>query len=287
MLPKLDFTAGIPADCATVVVIPGMLFRSQSATQLAERLELHYLANPDPHLRFALLTDWADAPAEHMPEDEALVESAVEAIRQLNERHAADGPPRFFLFHRHRQFNPSEGRWMGWERKRGKLEEFNGLLRGAADTSFAIKTGDLAAERIRFVLTLDADTVLPRDAARRLVATLAHPLNRAVLTDDGHRVAAGYGVLQPRVSFLYRTGMRSRFARTFAGSAGIDPYSSASSDVYQDLFGAGDVYRQGTVRRRRVRRDGGPRFPRQPHPEPRPDRVKLRALWTCHRHRGL
>ncbi len=239
VLPKLDLTAGIPADCATVVVIPGMLFRRESSTHLAERLELHYLANPDPNLRFAILTDWADAPAEHMPEDEALVESAVEEIHRLNERYASEGPERFFLFHRRRKFNPSEGRWMGWERKRGKLEEFNRLLRGGTDTSFEIQTGDLASSNIRFVLTLDADTVLPRDAARRLIGTLAHPLNRAVLSRDGRRVEKGYGVLQPRVSFLYRTGMRSRFARIFAGSAGIDPYSSASSDVYQDLFGAG------------------------------------------------
>jgi cyclic beta-1,2-glucan synthetase len=245
VLPKLDFTAGIPTDCTTVVVIPGMLFRPESAHHLAERLELHYLANPDANLRFALLTDWADAPAEHMPEDEALVQSAIHAIESLNELYAADGPPRFFLFHRRRKYNPSEGRWMGWERKRGKLEEFNRLLRGATDTSFVVQIGQLAPRIVRFVLTLDADTVLPRDAARRLVGTLAHPLNRAVMSADGLRIEKGYGVLQPRVSFLYRTGMRSRFARVFAGSAGIDPYSSASSDVYQDLFGAGTFTGKG------------------------------------------
>jgi cyclic beta-1,2-glucan synthetase len=245
VLPKLDFTTGIPADFTTIVVIPGMLFRPQSATHLAERLELHYLANPDAHLRFALLTDWADAPAEHMAEDDALVQSAIDAIAALNERHSPEGPPRFFLFHRGRKYNPSEGRWMGWERKRGKLEEFNSLLRGENNTSYVVRTGELSDLNIRFVLTLDADTVLPRDAARRLVGTLAHPLNRPALSDDGRRVAAGYGVLQPRVSFLYRTGMRSWFARIFAGSAGIDPYSSASSDVYQDLFGAGTFTGKG------------------------------------------
>jgi cyclic beta-1,2-glucan synthetase len=245
VLPKLDFTSGIPVGCDTIAVIPGMLFRPESAAQLAERLELHYLANPDEHLRFALLTDWADAPAEHMPEDEALVEAAVEAIRRLNERHAGDRPDRFFLFHRARRYNPAEGRWMGWERKRGKLEEFNLLLRGSAETTYLVQTGDVASLGIRYVLTLDADTVLPRDAARRLVGTLEHPLNRPVLSADGRRVEVGYGVLQPRVSFLYRTGMRSWFARIFAGSAGIDPYSSASSDVYQDLFGAGTFTGKG------------------------------------------
>jgi cyclic beta-1,2-glucan synthetase len=244
VLPKFDFTTGIPAECSTVVVIPGMLLRPTSAAHLAERLELHFLANPDPHLRFALLTDWSDAPNEHMPEDDGLLQAGVDAIARLNERHASDSP-RFFLFHRGRRFNPSEGRWMGWERKRGKLEEFNALLRGATDTTYILKTGDLTSPHVRYVLTLDADTVLPREAARRLIATLDHPLNRPVLTPDGRRVAVGYGVLQPRVSFLYRTGMRSWFARTFAGSAGIDPYSSASSDVYQDLFGTGTFTGKG------------------------------------------
>lgn len=244
VLPKLDFTAGIPADCRTVVVIPGMLTKPESAATLCERLELHYLANPDPQLRFALLTDWADAPTETTPNDELLVKAAIDGIRRLNERHAR-GPDLFFLFHRKRLFNPSEGVWMGWERKRGKLDEFNRLLCGEGETSYVVKTGDAATFGTPFVLTLDADTVLPRDAARRLVATLAHPLNRPVLSPDGRRVVAGYGVLQPRVSFLYKTGLRSRFARTFAGSAGIDPYSSASSDVYQDLFGWGTFTGKG------------------------------------------
>lgn len=245
VLPKLDFTAGIPADCRTIVVIPGMLPKSENAAALCERLELHYLASPDPQLRFVLLTDLADAPAETMPEDDSLSRTLVEAIRGLNTRHTRNGPDLFFAFHRRRQFNPAEGVWMGWERKRGKLDEFNRLLRGATDTSFVVQTGDAAALGARFVLTLDADTVLPRDAARRLIATMAHPLNRPVLSDSGRRVEAGYGVLQPRVSFLYRTGLRSRFARTFAGSAGVDPYSSASSDVYQDLFGWGTFTGKG------------------------------------------
>ncbi|VTT97780.1 glycosyltransferase 36 : Cellobiose phosphorylase OS=Singulisphaera acidiphila (strain ATCC BAA-1392 / DSM 18658 / VKM B-2454 / MOB10) GN=Sinac_1249 PE=4 SV=1: Glycoamylase: CBM_X: Glyco_transf_36: GT36_AF: CBM_X: Glyco_transf_36: GT36_AF [Gemmataceae bacterium] len=245
VLPKLDFTAGVPAEFATVVVIPGMLTRPESAAALCERLELHYLANPDPRLKFALLTDWADAPTGTTPKDDALVAAAVAGIRRLNERHAPDGQGLFFLFHRKRQFNAAEGAWMGWERKRGKLEEFNRLLRGATDTSYVVQTGDAAALDAKFVLTLDADTVLPRDAARRMIATLAHPLNRPVLSPDGRRVVAGFGVLQPRVSFLYKTGLRSRFARIFAGSAGIDPYSSASSDVYQDLFGWGTFTGKG------------------------------------------
>ncbi|MFO0850629.1 MAG: hypothetical protein U0871_19035 [Gemmataceae bacterium] len=245
VLSKFDFLDGIPAEWRTVVVIPGMLTRPDSAANLAERLELHYLANPDPQLRFALLTDWSDAPTETAPTDAGLVQAAVDAIRRLNERYFPGEEPRFFLFHRRRLFNPAEGVWMGWERKRGKLDEFNRLLRGANDTTYAFQTCDAAKLNARFVLTLDADTVLPRDAARRLVGTLAHPLNRPVLSADGRRVVAGYGVLQPRVSYLFRTGLRSRFARTFAGSAGIDPYSAAASDVYQDLFGEGTFTGKG------------------------------------------
>ena len=213
---------------------------------MLERLELHYLANPDPQLRFALLTDFADAPTQHTPADEGLLKAAFEGVRELNRRHAPDGPERFFVFHRERLWNATEGCWMGWERKRGKLHEFNRFLRGAAEHSPAMRSTErLSLPKVRFVLTLDADTVLPREAARRLVSILAHPLNQPVLTDDGRRVKAGYAILQPRVSFLYHTGMRSWFARIFAGSAGVDPYSSAVSDTYQDLFGRGTFTGKG------------------------------------------
>jgi cyclic beta-1,2-glucan synthetase len=246
VLPRLELRGGIPADCATFVVIPGMLARPDSAAHLVERLELHYLANPDPQLRFALLTDFADAPKPDMPEDERYVKAALAGIAELNRRHAPEGAPRFFLFHRKRQWDAAEGCWMGWERKRGKLHEFNRLLRGARDTSYTVVSGEVDDPlSVRYVLTLDADTVLPREAARRLISILAHPLNRAVLSDDGRRVERGYAILQPRVSFLYQTGLRSWFARIYAGSAGIDPYSSACSDTYMDLFGRGTFTGKG------------------------------------------
>ena len=199
VLPKMLFKDGIPEDCATFVVMPTLLIRPRSAAVLLERLEVHYLANPDPRLRFALLTDFADAPAEHMPEDEAYLQAALDGVRALNERYCSGGPDRFFVFHRRRLWNPSQGCWMGWERKRGKLMEFNRLLRGARDTSYLTTwdavvarsgdratTGDVVARSpdrattaIRYVITLDADTQLPHDAARRLIATLAHPLESA------------------------------------------------------------------------------------------------------------
>ena len=245
-LPKLEYKAGIPPDCATIVVMPTMLVRPQSAAVLLERLEIHYLANPDPGLRFALLTDFADADEEHRPEDEGYVADALERVGELNRRVAPGGPPKFFLFHRGRCWNASQGVWMGWERKRGKLSEFNRLLRGATDTSYTTQSGDPAGLRdVRFVITLDADTRLPRDTARRMVGTLAHPLNAPRFDPVAGRVVEGYGVLQPRVSFLLSAATHSRFAGLLASSGGIDPYSAASSDAYMDLFGLGSFTGKG------------------------------------------
>jgi cyclic beta-1,2-glucan synthetase len=246
VLPKLDFKDGIPTDCPTFVVMPTMLTSPDSGAVLADRLEVHYLSNPDPQLRFALLTDFADSPTEHRPEDEPYLQNALEHIHALNERYAGGGPDRFFLFHRRRLWNPVQGCWMGWERKRGKLSEFNRLLRGASDTTYATISGDLSQlPRIRFVITLDADTQLPRETARRLVATLAHPLNQPHFDAAQGRVVEGYGILQPRVSLNLVAATRSLFSRLLASSAGIDPYTTAVSDVYQDLFGRGTFTGKG------------------------------------------
>ena len=248
VLPKLDFRDGIAADCPTFVVMPSMLARPESARRqlTLERLEIHFLANPDAMLRFALLTDFADAKEEHRPEDEGYVRAALDGIKALNDRYAPGGPEKFFLFHRKRLWNPVQGVWMGWERKRGKLSEFNRLLRGAEDTSYAVVSGDLSgAPRARFVITLDADTMLIRDTARRLVGTLAHPLNLPLFDPEKGRVVEGFGVLQPRVSIHLSAATRTRFSRILASSAGIDPYSTAVSDVYMDLFDAGSFTGKG------------------------------------------
>ncbi len=237
VLPRLDFRDGIPRELRTMVVVPTLLLTSDSIRTQIESLEVLALANQDPHLHFALLTDFADAPQPHMPEDEALLTLAVERIRALNERYGSD---RFFLFHRRRIWNERQGCWMGWERKRGKLEEFNRLLVGAADTTYETFIGDLSVlPQVRYVITLDADTQLPRDAARALVGTLAHPLNQAVIDPHTRRVVRGYGILQPRVSIDLPSALRSRFARISSGNVGVDPYTTAVSDVYMDLFGEG------------------------------------------------
>ena len=243
-LPKMDFRRGIPTAHETMVVIPALLTDPDEVDSLLAQLERHYLANRDPRLHFALLTDPMDAPEESMPEDEELVERAREGIAQLNARyrHTNGGTAHepFHLYHRHRLWNPAEGVWMGWERKRGKLSEFNRLLAGRGETSYVVRARDPdVLGRIRYVVTVDADTVLPRDSVQRLAGTMAHPLNRAEFATGSQEVVAGYTVLQPRVEVLPTSANRSPFSRIFAGDIGLDLYTRAVSDVYQDLFGEG------------------------------------------------
>ncbi|MDX2033697.1 MAG: glucoamylase family protein, partial [Blastocatellia bacterium] len=252
VLPKMNAETETPIEARTMIVMPTMLTSEAAATELVEKLEIHYLANQGAQFYFALLTDYADAEAEELPEDAALLAAAREGIERLNGRYgvdpllAAPAVRRFHLFHRRRQWNESESRWIGWERKRGKLEEFNRLLRGDRATSFVAADADTALlDSIRYVITLDSDTQLPRDTARKLVATIRHPLNRAECDPRTRQVVRGYGILQPRVSITLASSGRSRFARIFSGSAGIDPYSTAASDVYQDLFAEGSFTGKG------------------------------------------
>ncbi|QEH38872.1 N,N'-diacetylchitobiose phosphorylase [Aquisphaera giovannonii] len=246
VLPKLEFKDGVPEEFATFVVMPSMLVRPGNAEALCERLETHYLANPTARVRFALLTDFADAPDEVMPNDAALIEDALGRIAALNRRYAGGGPDLFYLFHRRRLYNPAQGCWMGWERKRGKLSEFNRLLRGHRDTTYDVQSGDPSAlPRTRFVITLDADTQMPRDTVNRLIGTIAHPLNQPRFDAAAGRVVRGYGLLQPRVSFHLTAATHSRFAGLLASSGGIDPYSTAASDAYMDLFGLGSFTGKG------------------------------------------
>jgi cyclic beta-1,2-glucan synthetase len=240
VLPKMDFRDGLPVDCRTMIVEHAILSPGDDVSPLLSRLEIHWLASADPNLQLALLVSPADAPEESMPGDVDLVRRAEEGVRALNARygHGDTGP--FHLLHRRRLWNAREGCWMAWERKRGQVAEFNRLLAGDGETSFAGHVGDPDFLRtIRFVITLDADTELPRGAARRLVATLAHPLNRAELEAGTGRVTAGYTILQPRIDVTPFGAAASSFARLFGGDPGLDLYARAASDVYQDLFGEG------------------------------------------------
>ncbi len=236
-LPRIDVSGAVPESARTLVVVPTLLSSAQEAERLLEHLEVQALGNVDPHIHFALLSDFTDAPLPEMPDDGAILEAARAGIEALNAKHGAE---RFFLLHRVRTWNPSEGLWMGWERKRGKLEELNRLLRGATDTGFATQVGALPLLRqIRYVLTLDSDTRLPRDAARALIGIAEHPLNRPDFDPAVRRVTHGFGILQPRVSVTMASAAHSLFARVYAGHTGVDPYTTAVSDTYQDLFGEG------------------------------------------------
>jgi hypothetical protein len=246
LLPRLDYSSGITPDGRSMVVVPTMLTSLSGVDQLVETLEIHYLANRDPNLHFALLTDFRDAPAERMPEDDGLLRRAREGVELLNRKYLSDPPNIFFLFHRPRRWNEREGVWMGYERKRGKLTEFNALLRGRGRDCFSEIVGDLAIlPGIRFVLTLDTDTQLPRDAARQLAGTMAHPLNRPQFDPVTGIVTEGYSILQPRVGVSLPSAGRSWFVRLFAGEVGIDPYTRTVSDVYQDVFQQGSFIGKG------------------------------------------
>ena len=249
LLPGLELRDGVPPSLRTMVAVPTLLTTCAEVEGQIEHLEVRYLASADAGISFALLTDWTDSPNEHASGDQELVAVAARGIARLNQRYgpAMDGE-RFFLFHRRRVWNERERQWMGWERKRGKLHELNRLLRGATDTTFVAAQGrNLAVPSgIRYVITLDADTRLPRGAARRLVGKMAHPLNRPQLDPSSGRVIEGYAVLQPRVTpSLPADKEGSVFQRVFSGPPGIDPYAFAVSDVYQDLFGEGSYSGKG------------------------------------------
>ena len=254
-LPKLDFDAGVPETSTTMVVVPTLFTSENVVRELIENLEVHYLANQDRHVFFALLGDFADANTEHTDQDEHLLKVAARGIDDLNARYVPAGASasntpdlqkRFYLFHRHRQWNPSEGKWIGWERKRGKLLEFNRLLRGAGDTSYFIRDADpVLLQKVKYVITLDSDTQLPRNCAHRLIGTISHPLNQPEYSSDLKRVVKGYGILQPRISVSLASAASSRFAKIFSGNTGLDPYTTAVSDVYQDLFAEGSFTGKG------------------------------------------
>ena len=236
-LLRYDFSEGIPEEATTMVVIPVIWSTVEEVQEMAERLELHYLANRDPNLRFALLGDFKDAEAQNMPEDAAIIQAAKSAIARLNRKYP-DGA--FHLLQRRRLWNESEGVWMGWERKRGKLVELVQLIQGKQDTSFEFLAGDTSAfADIRYVITLDADTQLPIGSASRMIGTMHLPYNRPRLNASETRVVEGYGVLQPRIGISHEASLRSRVAYLWSHEPGIDPYAFAVSDPYQDGFGEG------------------------------------------------
>jgi cyclic beta-1,2-glucan synthetase len=239
-LPKLDFSKGVPRDCATLVAVPTLLINEKQVRKLVNDLEVRFLGNRDRNLHFALLTDLPDSASNpHENDFHPLVDLASRLVMELNEKYQSPGDGVFLLLHRHRVYNSRQSVWMGWERKRGKLLDLNKLLSGTFD-AFPIKTGPIAAlEGVRYVLTLDSDTQLPRGTAALLVGAIAHPLNQAVIDPKSRIVTAGFGILQPRIAVGVQSATRSRLAAIYSGQGGLDIYTRAISDPYQDLFGEG------------------------------------------------
>lgn len=245
-LPRLDFSTGIPENHRTMVVVPTLLKSIKGIDDLVDALEIRYLGNRDRNLFFALLTDFYDAPQATQPEDETLLAYARKAIDQLNANYSEDRLCIFYLFHRPRVWNPHEAVWMGYERKRGKLEQFNALLRGENPQAFSDIVGDVSVlPLIQYVITLDTDTQLPHDAAQALVGNIAHPLNRPIYDATLGRIVEGYAILQPRVAISLLSANQSLFTQLYAGEAGIDPYTREVSDVYQDVFSEGSFVGKG------------------------------------------
>jgi cyclic beta-1,2-glucan synthetase len=246
LLPRMDFSAGIPPESRTLVVVPTMLSSTQNIEDLIESIEVRFLANRDDNLHFGLLTDFSDAQKETLPEDEPLLQFVRKRIEELNQKYRNAKGSAFFLFHRPRRWNPQERMWMGYERKRGKLAELNSLLRGGSEDHFSEVVGTTAIlTNVKYVITLDTDTQLPRDSAWQFIGTMAHPLNHARYDEDSQCICDGYGILQPRVAASLPGTNRSRYARLFGSDPGIDPYTRAVSDVYQDLFHEGSFIGKG------------------------------------------
>ncbi|MFA6669937.1 MAG: glucoamylase family protein [Bacillota bacterium] len=238
-LPKLEYRDGIPDSARTLVAIPTLLPDKKKVREHIDHLEVYYHANREKNLYFALAGDFKDADKKAMPGDEEIIREGLEGIRLLNEKYSDNGDLFFFLV-RHRQHSEKQDKWMGWERKRGALLELNALLCGSKDTSYSVVSGNISGlGTVKYVITLDADTNLTMDTAKKLIGTISHPLNRAVCDEDASLIRDGYGIIQPRIRIDVESANRSAFTRVFAGQGGIDPYTTAISDIYQDLFGEG------------------------------------------------
>ncbi|MDP4089580.1 MAG: glucoamylase family protein, partial [Bacillota bacterium] len=239
-VPKLILEEGIPDESSTVVVIPTLISDEKRVKNLIDDLEVYYLANSESNLYFAILGDFNDSSREHEDKDELIINTALKEIEALNRKYAGEGRELFYFLCRYRMYNEKQRLWMGWERKRGKLVEFNSLLRGNRNTTYNIISGNIERlQKTKYVITLDADTILPRDSAKRLIGAMSHILNRAKVDTALKKVLRGYGVMQPRVSVGSINANKTAFSRIFSGETGIDTYTTAVSDVYQDLFGEG------------------------------------------------
>ena len=239
VLPKLELKAGISGENSTMVIIPTLLPNEKRVKELLEKLEVYYLANKENNLYFALVGDFRDADSKETVDDPKIIDSVLNGINELNERYSKDKII-FYYFLRERRYDEAQNKWMGWERKRGAVIELNDLLTGAKDTGYTLLScRSSQIPSVKYVITLDADTSLPIGTAKRLIGAMAHPLNKPITDRTKGIVVKGYGILQPRIGVSLDSANKTLFSRVFAGQGGIDPYTTAVSDVYQDLFGEG------------------------------------------------
>jgi len=239
-VPKLEFKDGIPEEASTIVVIPTLLNSEKRVHDLISDMEVYYLGNSEPNIYFTLLGDLKDSSEEKVEEDDSINDFAIKEIKALNCKYCTNGVDIFYFLNRYRQFNEKQGIWMGFERKRGKLMEFNALLRGGLNTSYNVFSGSIEPlMKARYVITLDADTKIPRDSAKHLIGAMEHVLNKPHMDLVNKKVLRGYGIMQPRVIVGTISANKTIFSKIFSGETGIDMYSNAISDVYQDLFGEG------------------------------------------------
>lgn len=240
LIPKIDYDDGIPEDSTTFVVIPTLLPSEDRVVELIKSLEVYYLSNREDNIYFGIVGDFKDGDQKITEDDEKIINKGLEMMRELNEKYSPEEDI-FYFFHRKRVYSKTQEKWMGWERKRGALVEFNNLMLGEENTSFNVISGDISKlqGKIKYIITLDADTKLPIDGARKLIGAISHPLNRPIIDEEKNSVKEGYGLIQPRIAIDIESSNKSLFTRVFAGTGGIDPYSMAVSDIYQDLFGEG------------------------------------------------
>ena len=246
LLPFMDFSKGVPDDCKTLVVVPVLTDNIAALSHMLQSLEVRFLANRDKNIYFSLIVDFKDAPQEHMPNDKILLQFVTDKINALNKKYHENVTAPFLLFFRPRLWNEKEKVWMGYERKRGKLEALNNLILGKRNGDFNLIIGDKEIyQHIKYVITLDADTQLPREAAWKMIATMAHPLNKPEYSEKKKRITEGYTILQPRVSNSLPEENSSLYAQIHGNEPGTDPYTKATSDVYQDLFAEGSFIGKG------------------------------------------
>ncbi|MFL0194789.1 GH36-type glycosyl hydrolase domain-containing protein [Clostridium sp. WILCCON 0269] len=239
-IPKMEFKQGIPEEFSTVVVIPALINNPHRVKSLISDMEVYYLANEEENLYFALLGDFKDSFCEEESDDKLIIEAALDEVKKLNQKYSKDGKDKFYFLNRYRKYNEKEEKWIGWERKRGKLMEFNSLIRGDINTSYNVIGGDITnLYNVKYVITLDADTKLPKDTAKLLIGAMSHPLNLPYLDKENKKVIRGHGLMQPRVSVSVLSANKTLYSNIFSGETGIDIYTSAISDVYEDLFDEG------------------------------------------------